>query len=58
MNFGTGFRTLKYVMFVEAAIWIPYFVLYTFKCCITYSSNNYSTLFYSIYSILFLPTKL
>jgi len=29
-----------YVMFVEAAVWIPYFVFYTFKWCIRGKSPN------------------
>jgi len=44
--------TLNYVMYVEAAISIPYFVIYTFKCCITYSTNKYFILYHLFYSYL------
>jgi hypothetical protein len=41
-------------MFVEAAVWIPYFVFYTFKWCFTYSTNKYSILFCLFNSVLFI----
>ena len=38
---------------MAAAIWIPYFVFYVLKWCITYSIDKYSILFYSIPALFY-----